>query len=222
MRTFWLIRHGESESNAGLPVIYPHASVLTATGVAQAHCISQAFTRSPDLIVSSPYKRAEETALPTRERFPDVPYEVWPVQEFTHISVPQGHLSTLAERKPLADAYWERCDPWYCDGERAESFSSLIDRVSSLYSRLRERDEAFIAIFSHGMFIRAMTWSLLGGPGQITVERMHRFRHFITAYPIFNGAIYPVAFEEAFMISTPMIDHLPSELILSRTATERG
>src|SRR4051812_43055625 len=62
MTEIWLIRHGESESNAGLPTSDTAKIALTPRGFAQAECIVAAFTRPPSLIVTSPYLRAIQSA----------------------------------------------------------------------------------------------------------------------------------------------------------------
>ena len=40
---------------------------------------------TPSLIVTSLFLRTQQTAAPTIERFPDVPVEVWPIEEFTYL-----------------------------------------------------------------------------------------------------------------------------------------
>jgi probable phosphoglycerate mutase len=68
----WLIRHGQSESNAGLPTNGPAVTPLTAIGREQAERVAGAFTEPPALIVASPFIRARQTAEPTRRCFPAV------------------------------------------------------------------------------------------------------------------------------------------------------
>src|SRR5713226_5749395 len=79
MSTVWLIRHGESQSNAGLPTLSPVFPGLTKRGIVQAESIAQAFTRVPSLIITSRYKRTKQTALPTTERFPNAKQGQWVV-----------------------------------------------------------------------------------------------------------------------------------------------
>lgn len=73
MSQVWLIRHGESVSNADLPTGDPAESALTEKGFRQAELIAAAFVGQPDLIVISPYLRARQTAVPTRSRFTNLP-----------------------------------------------------------------------------------------------------------------------------------------------------
>lgn len=111
MSEVWLIRHGESISNANLPTGDPSQSSLTELGAAQAEQIVGAFEDAPDLFVISPYLRAQQTAVPTLTRFPHIPQEIWPVHEFTYLNPTRYHGTIGTDRWPFAAAYWERNDP---------------------------------------------------------------------------------------------------------------
>ncbi|KIC83930.1 hypothetical protein RR51_03725 [Pseudomonas sp. C5pp] len=59
MKNVRLIRHGESAANACQPT-RDHASIpLTTKGLEQAHMVARSFTSAPDLIVASPFHRAQ-------------------------------------------------------------------------------------------------------------------------------------------------------------------
>src|SRR5689334_6420396 len=98
MPTVWFIRHAESEANAGLRTAHHDAIPLTGKGQAQAEQIARIFVEQPDLIIASPFLRAQQTAQATLLRYPDAPYEVWPVYEFSFLSVPRWEFSTKRER----------------------------------------------------------------------------------------------------------------------------
>ncbi len=68
MSEVWLIRHGESQSNAGELTRSPEGSALTSIGRAQARAVAAAIPRTPDLVVHTPYRRTGLTALPLLER----------------------------------------------------------------------------------------------------------------------------------------------------------
>ena len=87
MTIIWMIRHGESESNAGLVTSEPAAITLTARGRVQAGYVAAAFPSPPALIITSPFERAKETAQPTLSRFPDSAVEEWPIQELSLIHI---------------------------------------------------------------------------------------------------------------------------------------
>ncbi len=75
----------------------------------------------------------------------------------------------------MVHEYWNRGDPDYVDGDGAESFARLLRRVWDMLDRLKEHPDAFVAVFTHGVFIRAVWLAALSGvrrpdPGGV---RMH-------------------------------------------------
>ena len=214
MTEIWLIRHGESESNAGLPTSDTAKIPLTPRGFAQAECVVAAFTRPPALIVTSPYLRAIQSAQPLIERFPQARLEEWPVHEYTYLSLASRHGTTLHQRRPLIDAYWERCDPQYLDGDGAESFVALVARAKLALERIKHLDDDFVAIFSHGLFIRTLLWVQLAGPVEVDVPAMRRFRSFISGFSAPNASIlklYVIGEREVFF-GNFITAHLPESL----------
>jgi probable phosphoglycerate mutase len=79
------IRHGESTGNLDIPAGDLSQIALTERGHAQAVAVAETWTDRPQLIALSPYLRTHLTAEPTIQRFPDVPIEVLPMQEFTYL-----------------------------------------------------------------------------------------------------------------------------------------
>jgi broad specificity phosphatase PhoE len=214
MTEIWFIRHGESESNAGLPTSDTAKIILTPRGFAQAEHIVEAFARPPSLIVTSPYLRARQSAQPTIERFPQARVEEWPVHEYTYLSLASRHNTTLHGRKPLIDAYWERCDPHYLDGEGAESFVALVARAEQTLERIKRLDDDFVAIFSHGLFMRTLIWVVLAGPIQNDAATMRRYRGFISGFSAPNGSILRIIVGGAHELLFSAFDtaHLPEHL----------
>ncbi|GLW65702.1 phosphoglycerate kinase [Actinomadura rubrobrunea] len=186
----WLVRHGESESNAGLPTNGPAAAPLTALGRRQAERVAAQLPESPALIVSSPFVRARQTARATVERFPDVAYEEWPVQEFTYLGRLHAPQTTAEQRRPHSDAYWQRCDPAYVNGGNGESFKAVIARARAFLDRAAHHPvDGPIAVFSHGLFIKTVMWTLLTGVTDPSAADMRTFRHFDGVCYVPNGTI---------------------------------
>lgn len=215
MRKVWLIRHGESEANAGLATLDATAIPLTARGRAQAELAASALPGPPDLIVSSSYARALDTAAPARARFAHVARAEWPVHEFTYLARETGAPSTVAERRPRVDAFWTRADPHHVDGEGAESFVTLLDRAEGLLAMLGEVDGEFIAVYTHGLFMRTVLWSIVFGPVPREPEGMRRFRLFATSLSVPNASILRLYEQGPGAFSAGRLDtsHLPAELI---------
>ena len=66
-----LIRHGESLANAG-GIVDNHITIpLTEKGYQQAYKVSLEINTKPDLIITSAYTRARETAKYTIEKYND-------------------------------------------------------------------------------------------------------------------------------------------------------
>src|SRR3546814_1626813 len=131
------IRHGENTGNAGVPCHDLATIALTERGHEQARAVAASWTQAPALIVTSPYTRTRQTAAPTIARFPGVPVEVWPIEEFTYLQPARWNGTRSAERMPHLERYWREADPDYCDGEGAESFSRSEEHTSELQSLMR-------------------------------------------------------------------------------------
>jgi broad specificity phosphatase PhoE len=184
----WLIRHGESQSNAGELTPSAEGSALTAIGRAQARAAAAAIPRAPDLVVHTPYRRTGLTALPLLERFPNVALEEWPLQEFTYLEPDRYRNTTLLDRIPEKDEYWRRCEPTERRGPGAESFVDFVDRIDRGIERLRAT-RGFVVVFCHGHVMRAILMHLLlGGLGRDR-EAMRGYDHVRRAIEIPNGGL---------------------------------
>lgn len=129
MKEVWFIRHAESEANAGLVSSSPSMIPVTQKGLEQAKILSGQLTEAPGLFIITSYIRTGQTAMPTLQKFPNVPVEVWPMHEYNFLSPDTCTGTTAAQRKPMVDAYWQRCQPDYIHGNGAESFIEFKDRV---------------------------------------------------------------------------------------------
>ena len=182
-----LIRHGQSTGNAGLPCDNLALLELTELGWRQSREVAAAWVERPDWIVTSPYLRTQQTAEPTMARFPDVPIEVWPIQEFTYLEPSRWNGTLSVERKPSIERYWQACDPAYCDGYGAESFSTLLRRAEAALARLKVMPEdALVYVFSHGQFLQAVCMTALH-PEAEDREHMRRFWRKDGSAAIANG-----------------------------------
>lgn len=197
-----MIRHGKSQSNAGILTTDPESVELTGLGYTEAHCIAKQFedeqVPSPSLIVTSSYKRTKQTAELTYSLFPDVPVEVWPVQEFTYLSNEEFvYPSGKEDRKPLVDVYWEICDPELVDGPGSESFEQFIERVRRVIKSIKETSYDTIAIFSHEQFMRALQMVTEGKLVTSDTDTMCAFKAELMSDPLPNGAILRTDFDNS-------------------------
>jgi broad specificity phosphatase PhoE len=153
-----LIRHGESVSDAGQPSSDPETIELTETGRKQSLQLAQRWSEAPELIVTSSFVRSQQTAAPFCARFPLVPVEIWGVHEFIFINLKSsGAATTREERRPLVNAYWNRCDPDE-KHSNAESFREFWNRVAAFHRQLEELAGKSVVVLSHGFTMRAFAY----------------------------------------------------------------
>ncbi|MDX2231556.1 MAG: histidine phosphatase family protein [Leptolyngbyaceae cyanobacterium bins.349] len=213
MTSVWLIRHGESESNVGLPTTKPtEFTQLTNRGHQQAQAIA-AVVPPPDLIVTSPYLRAKQTAQPTIDCFPYCPQAEWQVQEFDYLTPvakaagwPEGGTSQM-DVLQLSKAYWQRRDPYYSSGVGAESFAELMQRVAEMLQQLHQLEGKTVLVFSHSGFMRAVLWSSLLRQPEVNSRMMDKFYYFINSIRIPNGAIIKLHLHDQETFFSPILIH---------------
>ena len=198
------IRHGESTGNVDIPASDLSQIALTERGHAQAVAVAETWTDRPQLIALSPYLRTHLTAEPTIQRFPGVPVEVLPIQEFTYLEPSRWNGTCRNQRLAHIEAYWKDAEPDYCDGPGAESFSTLLVRVATTLARLEQLNPDSLALaFSHGQFMQALRISLLF-PHWDNKQKMEHFWLFDQENPIQNVGLIGVTQtgQEQWLLST--------------------
>lgn len=206
----WCVRHAQSISNAGLPTGRPAESGLTELGRKQAGAVAGAVEHTPDRIVVSSFVRTRQTAEPLMEKYPGVPVEVWPVQEFTYLDSSHYMETTSAYRRPLVETYWERCQPESVDGD-GESFASAMRRADDFIQRLASC-RGFCVVFSHGKFLRLAAWMLLTGEREPSCKAMRRFGHFRLAAYMPNAALLPIRPGSPLLFGGYDASHIPADI----------
>jgi len=173
-----LVRHGQSVTNAGGRAADQVSNPLTELGRAQAREFAERLDCKPTLFVISPFLRAQQTAEPLRQRFPDVPVEEWPIQEFSFLNSALHRGTSEADRETHVAAYWQREDPAYSDGPDAESFTFFLNRAREAVRRLISSNPGgCIVVFTHGFFMQAFRLVLLF-PNATDAELMANFQRF--------------------------------------------
>ena len=192
-REAWFIRHAESVANAGARTHEASSYPLSELGFRQAQQLAHALPAEPDLIIVSPYLRAQQTADFAIRRFPNVSVEVWPVQEVQYLDPALCVDTTQDLRNALADAYWDRCEPDDA-APNAESFAGFIARAADTLHRLGKRPEKRIFVFCHGRMMDAFAWLNLSRAGIINAEAMRQFFHFFRGFTVPNCSVMPLHF----------------------------
>jgi 2,3-bisphosphoglycerate-dependent phosphoglycerate mutase len=190
----WLIRHGQSQANAGVATDHPSTIELTDVGRQQAAAAADQIQATPSRVIVSPFVRTLQTARPLLDRLGwDAGCQLvqtWPIQEFTYLSPLRCKGTTVVDRQDWAREYWKRADPDWNDGDGAESFAQLMQRVRWFTQELQSLD-GFSVVYGHGMFFKAFTISLIHG-SEASGPAMRRFRELESAAPLKNGQIVEI------------------------------
>ena len=180
------VRHGQSTANVGIFSPGFATIPLTELGERQAVDIAAQWQIKPDLIVVSPYLRAQQTARHTIERFPDAPVETWDIHEFTYWDPAYWSEGDPADYPESRARYWGNADPAYRQGDGAETFSELLSRARAALQRLQaEPPQATVMLFTHGHFIQAVRHVILY-PGWTDGQAMSNFLAFDEAHKVQN------------------------------------
>jgi broad specificity phosphatase PhoE len=193
MKEFWMIRHAESQANAGEKTKNQLTTFLSEKGEGQAINLAKALSnqKKPDLLVISSYPRTRATLDPYLEKN-DIPLETWGVHEFSYLSQIRYADTTFEERKVPKDKYWEANDPYYRDGDGAESYSDLLHRVEKTLRMILERKENRIWIFTHGQFMKAVICLLMSENLTGQEPSMRKFKNFMDNHELPNCSLVRV------------------------------
>jgi len=186
----YLIRHGESQANAGEATSHMELIRLTQKGLDQAKTLPLQLPEHIDHIIYSSYLRTYQTALPTIIAHPEAAVYEWPeIREFSYLNPDKCKNTTAAERRPMADAYWATLDVNLQLHPRVESFSQFIARVRGVWKGLQDRfghtDET-VALFTHGLFIIGL-FHVIHTP---EASDAYIMEHFFDNRSIKNGEVF--------------------------------
>lgn len=184
----WLIRHGESLSNAGHPTTGNAGVGLTPKGEAQSIAAATMIVTKPDHLIVSPFLRAKIMATHIEQRWPGLHADVWPIHELTYLSPTRCLGTTYETRLAMVNDFWRRSDPHYCDGDDAESIAGFLGRLQQFHQRLNALDGSFAVVVGHGHFFSAYRFALTRGFDP-SPDWMIAYRAAETANPIRNAEI---------------------------------
>lgn len=194
------IRHGQSTANIGQPTKNFAQVPLTDLGQEQALAVAASWEFTPGCIVSSPFLRAQQTSKPTVERFPEVPFETWPIYEFTFWDPTHWGGSEPKDLMHKVERYWHAADPDARFGagvatEGSESFAMMLGRAEETFRRLESlRTESPVLLFTHGHFIQTLRLTVLY-PGASAKQKMLAFRTFDEEHWVQNTEKVPATFD---------------------------
>ena len=183
MKTFYLIRHGETDANAEGRAMGQRDVPLNARGADQARQTAEFLRRYPiERIVSSDLERAVATAQPLADA---LGLAVEPDARLRELSFGILEGKTVAECElldPAAVARWRSGD-FDAALPGGESRRSLMQRTRAVLEEIVSGPHAHIALFSHGGTLNALHTHMVehGNP--------HPREHIPRAFRFNNGSV---------------------------------
>lgn len=162
-KTVWLARHGQSEDNAR-PVYQSVASPLSEHGQWQAARLAARLAHTDfDLLISSPLKRAAQTAQVIAQACGyGVDFNDMFVERIKPVSI-DGKPHSDARAAQVWEA-WE--DSLFTPGlrvEDGENYDDMLSRAGEALAFLDARPETAILVVTHGFFLRTLVTRILLG-----------------------------------------------------------
>ena len=152
-----LVRHGRPDEDDAATW---HDPPLREDGLRQAHAVA-ALLADEDVtrIVSSPMRRARETAAPLAARL-GLPSEV--VDGWAETDRHLGRYRSTETLRALGNGEWDRflADPVRYLGHDPERFTA--DVTGALQEALLAPDDAHVVVFAHGLPINLVLSNVLG------------------------------------------------------------
>ena len=198
MSTLTMIRHGESHGNINEKTESTATNPLTPRGKTQAIKVADKIYKifPPGIIIYSPYLRTEQTAAPFKERYLKTITEKWPIQEFTYLSATKYANTNMSERQPARNAYWDKLDPDYVDGDGAESYNQMILRAERFIRKFLQNGYTSAVAFTHGQFMKAVLLLLQTEGFHDRRPTMKEFYYYHLALNIPNTGIVNINFTQ--------------------------
>jgi broad specificity phosphatase PhoE len=188
MTTIYFIRHGQSIANAG-SVTMPHADIpLSELGWVQAKNLAELIAVQPVRILVSKYLRTQQTVQPLCEKTQQH-YIVHPLlHEFSALDPSRIAGMTGEQRRPIANAYWDKSDPFIRMGNEAETFMEFNARVAAFIPDLLKLADQTVVV-GHGIWFALLFWKLQGNDCAGS-SSMKAFRQYQLSLPMQNCKVY--------------------------------
>jgi broad specificity phosphatase PhoE len=187
-RTWYLVRHGETEWNAASRMQGQLDSRLTPLGRAHARSSAELLARlGVDAIFASPLGRVRETiAIVEADVHAPVTFDDR-LKEWHSGDWSGEQWSDLGRKWPDEFAAWEG-DRWHARSPGGENFVDLIDRARGFFADAAQLRAARIAIVAHGFMNRALCAVLLDLPPAETL-RIRQANDVVIRIVVTDGAV---------------------------------
>lgn len=174
----YLIRHGESEGNAQ-NLMQGKEGGLSPHGINQAKNMADRLSRIDfDMLLSSDYERAEETASYIWEKTKKEVIVTPLIGERRHPSEVVGKEKSDPEVLMVRDEIWANYHNknWHYSDE--ENFFDLRARALEFLSYVDQLDSKKIAAVTHGFFLRMLIATMMLGEN-LDPQTFFSFAHFV-------------------------------------------
>lgn len=189
MKTIYLIRHGEAESNTE-NVLYTEnkLSKLTQNGMSQAQYLAETNPITFDIILSSPFKRAYDTARIINRDNVEIIVDHNLVEWLDCDADAQNPL-TKDQRLIYQTQAWDGYDPYKTVHPKGESFASFWQRCDYVEKTLKAMTEKHIGVVSHAAFIRGLMFRSQSENKELSADTMKRFQQFLKHNKVFHACL---------------------------------
>ncbi len=203
MKNIYLVRHGESVSNAGGVAVRNAEIPLTELGREQAKEVATWLLGnvSPiDNIFVSKFIRTHQTASPLLEKQGVTSTVIEGLEEFNYIDFFRIENLSALERRQLSHRYWQTATPDYTDGESAESFNQLQARITNVLNYFEKLPNGNYVVYTHGLWLSMFLWRLLNFSTDSSLA-MQQFRQFEQAIKIKNTEVFLLQLQDNLLPS---------------------
>lgn len=186
MKTVYLVRHAQSESNAGIAIRPNHLISLTEQGQKQAQDLAQWLVENvpvPKQVFVSKFIRTQQTAQPYLEQISQESCVLDDLFEFNYLDFKTIEHLTHQQLRQKALDFWQKNDIFYQDSEQSDSFVHFVQRVKNVRQSLEHLPDGNYVVFTHGTWLGMLIWQLL----QLNDDKILNMQQFLN----FEFAIRP-------------------------------
>lgn len=186
----YFVRHGESQQTDH--VFQSPSTPLSDQGVLQAQAVAKTFSdASVDLLVSSPYVRALQTAqiIETSTRISVIQNPLFTERKMptSFEGKPVNQEAISLTHQQIRQNFFNK--DWHHEDE--ENFYDLQTRVRTARDWLISQNKETVVVATHGYFLAIMVFDILFG----NTDSHHLFKSFKTNTEFSNGGITVVEFQ---------------------------
>ncbi len=168
MKTIYLIRHAQSQSNAHAnstnKIIYRnHQIALSDLGHQQACHLADMLIKqipTPTQVFVSSYIRTHQTAKPYLDKLGMSAQILDNLHQFDYLDFEHITGKGFDELYQMSEVFWQRPND-YKDSPNCESYDDSVARVQSIRAYFKTLPDGTYVVFTHGMWISMLIWQLL-------------------------------------------------------------